>query len=282
MVLSIRHQMHYLYTRPVFLEPLTIRLTPRSDVTQKLRNFKLTIHPEPAGISETLDIDGNSAVLAWFDGAHDKLTIKTKATVETLRQNPFDFILTDAAAQRIPLHYTGSLATALAHYTDQSEVTPEVEAFAKNVAQRVEHQTSAFLFELTQEIQHEFKWTIRDKGDSQPSEITLVKRRGACRDLAVLFIDCCRVMGLAARFVSGYFQGAGEQSRHLHAWAEVYLPGGGWRGYDPTHGMAVEDHYVALAASAHPALSAPTFGTFRGSKTESRFRHEVAIKVLNN
>jgi transglutaminase-like putative cysteine protease len=105
------------------------------------------------------------------------------------------------------------------------------------------------------------------------------QRQGACRDLAVLFIDACRCVGLAARFVSGYqdaYRSMGK--RDLHAWAEVYLPGAGWRGYDPTRGLAVADHHVAIAAAADPQNTAPVTATYRGSNVEAELITEVSIE----
>lgn len=93
-------------------------------------------------------------------------------------------------------------------------------------------------------------------------------------------MDACRAVGLGARFVSGYQEGDPEQERRdLHAWAEVYLPGGGWRGYDPTHGLAVADRHVALAAGMRPALAAPITGTFRGTGASSRMQTDIKINV---
>ncbi|MFM7576061.1 MAG: transglutaminase-like domain-containing protein, partial [Microcystaceae cyanobacterium] len=91
--------------------------------------------------------------------------------------------------------------------------------------------------------------------------ITWRNKRGSCRDLTILFMEVCRTMGLAARFVSGYQEGdQATEDWELHAWAEVYLPGGGWRGYDPTHGLAVSDRHIALVASPNPQDCAPVTG----------------------
>ena len=106
------------------------------------------------------------------------------------------------------------------------------------------------------------------------------QRQGACRDFAVLFIDACRCVGLAARFVSGYqdaYRSMGK--RDLHAWAEVYLPGAGWRGYDPTRGLAVADHHVAVAAAADPQNAAPVTATYRGRQRRSRAAHRSQHRI---
>jgi transglutaminase-like putative cysteine protease len=105
---------------------------------------------------------------------------------------------------------------------------------------------------------------------------------GSCRDFTVLFMEACRAVGLAARFVSGYEEGDSTVlERDLHAWAEVYIPGGGWRGFDPTHGLAVADRHVALVASAFPQFTAPVTGsTQEGGRVSSRLTTEVRVKRL--
>ena len=112
-----------------------------------------------------------------------------------------------------------------------------------------------------------------------PPRVTLEKGQGACRDLAVLFVAACRALGFGARFVSGYHQGHSEPMRRdLHAWAEVYLPGGGWRGYDPSLGLAVADRHVAVAAGTRPDQAAPISGSFRGTGVSSRMRAEIRME----
>ena len=106
---------------------------------------------------------------------------------------------------------------------------------------------------------------------------TLHQRRGSCRDLAVLFIEACRLMNIPCRFVSGYTAGCDDDpDRQLHAWAEAYLPGAGWRGFDPSLGLAITENYLALAAAAQPASAAPVSGTFRGP-AESRLNAAIEI-----
>lgn len=128
---------------------------------------------------------------------------------------------------------------------------------------------------LHRQIRHE----IRDSGQPPAPEITLRRGRGACRDLTVLFMAACRSQGLAARFVSGYQKGDGNRPRrYMHAWPEIYLPGGGWRGFDPTLGLAVADQHVAVAAAARPEAAAPLEGHFHGATT-STLEAEVRIDV---
>ena len=279
MFFEIAHATTYTFSRPVFLEPHTVRLRPRCDGSQRLIRVDLQIEPPPAGLSEYLDVEGNCGVHTWFDGSTESLRVMTRCTVETLRENPFDYLVHPSAA-RLPVEYADDLRLSLAPYCSRDSADDRVAHFATSIADEVDSQSLPFLAALTRRIFQMCQVTIREAGGPQPPEATLAYRRGACRDLAVLFMDACRALGLGARFVSGYQEGDPEQERRdLHAWAEVYVPGGGWRGYDPTHGLAVGDRHVAVAAGRHPARAAPITGTFRGTGASSRMQTDIRINV---
>ena len=276
---EISHTTAYTFSRPVFLEPHTIRLRPRCDGSQRLIRFDLTIEPKPAGLSECLDVEGNCVVHAWFDGLTELLQVMTRCEVETLQENPFDYIVHPSAA-RLPVEYPDDLRLSLAPYHSQHSADDAVTQFANSVADEVDRHTLPFLAALNRRISQMCEVMVREEGEPQTPGLTLAQRRGACRDLAVLFMDVCRALGLGARFVSGYPEGDPDQGRRdLHAWAEVYLPGGGWRGYDPTHGLAVTDRHVAVAAGMRPALAAPIAGSFRGTGVSSRMQADIKINV---
>lgn len=115
---------------------------------------------------------------------------------------------------------------------------------------------------------------------AQEPEETLSRMKGTCRDFVVLFAEACRSLGFAARFVSGYTQGDLDNAEnYLHAWAEVYLPGGGWRGYDPTLGLAVADQHIALTSGASPLQAAPVSGSFRGTEATATIKYNLTISV---
>ncbi len=281
MKLEIRHELRFKYSQPVFIEPIMIRLRPRSDCHQKLLDFHLQVDPELAGCVDMVDLDGNNSLAAWFDGLHSSLVITAVSRVETQRQNPFNFILTDPTADRIPLTYPESFQDSLQPYLKGARDS-QVILFAEEIAMAAKGQTLPFLMGLTQKLHKDFEWCIREKGEPVAARETLIQKQGACRDLAVLFMECCRSVGLAARFVSGYGPWEKKKNEHpyLHAWTEVYLPGGGWRGYDPTQGLAVGDGYVALAAGPRPELAAPTSGAFRGTGADSHLDYDLKIEIV--
>lgn len=260
----------------------TVRLSPRSDGSQKLKHFAVDIFPQPAKIADVLDLEGNTCLCLWFpDEAITALKVHTEANVETFRTNPFDY-LSEPWAIQAPIDYPSSIAAHVSPYLHppwSQHLSPLVVEFAQTVLHEVGGNVGLFLSQLTQTIYTQFEYFHRPAGDPQPANVTMERKSGSCRDFAVLFIAACQAVGLAARFVSGYQEGDELQdSRELHAWPEVYIPGGGWRGFDPTHGLAVSDRHIPLAAAAHPANAAPISGKLRpGYWGQSTLNYEIRI-----
>lgn len=274
MRISVVHSTVYRYQKPVHPEPHTFRLRPRDDAAQRLVRFALEISPSPAGMNECLDQDGNVVTEAWFTGPLTELAARSSFEVETRRENPFDYLPHVPAAA-----YPEPLRSALAPYLEAENPAGPVSGFAGAVAEAGGRDTLPFLTALNQRIFEAFRHVTRDDGPAHPPEITLRESEGTCRDLAVLFCSACRTMGIAARFVSGYEREAALQERaDMHAWAEVYLPGGGWRGYDPSQGLAVATSHVAVAAAADPRLAAPISGLYRGD-ARSEMQFTISMKV---
>ena len=265
MRITLDHWTTYRYSSAVTLDPHTIRLQPRMSGTQWLLAFNLEILPKPAGTAECLDQDGNLAHHAWFAAPTNQLSIRTRSTVRLLRENPFDFLLSTEPLI-LPLWYKEPLSSSLFAYRLTNQIDATVKAFALKVAAGAKGEALAFLTALNQELHTTCQQLTRPEGAAWRSDETLRRREGACRDLAVLFCDACRVMGIAARFVSGYeCASAGRSDSYMHAWAEVYLPNAGWRGYDPSRGLAVSNAHVAVAAGFDFELAAPISGSFNGA-----------------
>jgi transglutaminase-like putative cysteine protease len=280
MLFHIKHTTRYSYNRTVFCEPFTVRLRPREDVSQRLLRYQLAVDPQPAGVCDYLDVEGNVATQCWFNSPTCALTLTVNCVVETTRTNPFDFLLS-ADALQLPIRYGPEINAALTPYCVpcHADGSPIVQ-LATQLQSETNRQTVPFLIRLAAWISENFERTNRPTGNPHPAETTLQNRNGSCRDLAVLFADVCRIAGLASRFVSGYqshLESNGDQD--MHAWAEVYLPGAGWRGFDPGQGVAVAEHHVAVASGLDPLAAAPTIGTFRGTGASSTMDSQVVIRT---
>jgi transglutaminase-like putative cysteine protease len=280
MLFHIRHRLDYSYDRPVFLEPMTLRLTPRQDASQRLLRHSLRIVEPPLGQASIVEPDGSDAVVLWFGEKRQSLVIEVESVVETLRDNPFAWIVSDAGAQHLPAHYQPGEAASLAPSRGGAVAEP-VRSWAAELAAGAQHNTLDFLTQLTDTIHLTFHHVGRPDGEPLPASDCLTSRCGACRDTAMLFVEACRSLGLAARFVSGYSMHHPPEvsEQELHAWAEVYMPGGGWRAYDPSLGLAVADGHVAIAAAPDHQLAAPVSGTYRGTGIGSNMGYTVRLRA---
>ena len=279
MRISVTHSTVYRYASPVYLEPHTIRLRPRDDGAQRLSSFAMEISPLPVGQAECLDQDGNVVVEAWFEGLISELTVRTMFTAETLRANPFAFLVRRGMAE-LPPQYSASVYAELSPYSLDAGIGEPVRQLAAAAAAEAGSRTVDFLSALNQKVYRSLQYVTRDLGPPHPPEETLAEGQGSCRDFAMVFVAACRAVGLAARFVSGY--NCCPEHPHqsdMHAWAEVYIEGGGWRAYDPSAGLAVSTSHVAVAAAAAPALAAPIVGAYRGAAPA---KMEFAISVLGS
>ncbi len=280
MQISVVHFTVYKYESAVQPAPHTFRMRPRNDGAQRLLKHRLEISPAPAGRTECLDQDGNVVVEAWFDSRVNALAVTSEFEVETLRENPFDFLLAGSEVAILPLAYEEPLNSLLGPYARTENGSGPVREFARCVSEDADWRTLPFLTALNRTLHQTFRHIIRDDGPPHPPEVTLRDRQGSCRDLAVLFCTACRSVGIPARFVSGYECEASKQERpEMHAWAEVYIAGGGWRGYDPSQGLAVSTSHVAVAAAADPSLAAPVSGSYFGAvNSEMEFRISMRVE----
>lgn len=278
----LHHRTTYSYDRPVALAPHLLRLQPRAGGEQSVEQYAAVIHPPPLNTAVWLDVAGNTVTQVWFaaDRLISSLEITTTAQVITHRENPFDY-LPEPWAGEFPLDYPASLLAQLSGYLQPlaiaEPIDPLVHELAEATREAVNNNVSLFLTTLTQQIHSSCTYQVRETGAPLPAGVTWRNKSGSCRDLTVLFMAACRAVGLAARFVSGYTEGDPAQEQYLHAWAEVYLPGGGWRGFDPTLGLAVADRHIPLAAAALPPGAAPIMGSVRHPGGRSTITSKVDI-----
>jgi transglutaminase-like putative cysteine protease len=282
MIAEITHKLHYHYSSEVFLDPHIIYLHPRKSALLNILDYTLSVLPTPAQISKNLDPEGNIQNILFFKEPTTDLDIIMTAKVATTEFNPFDFVYFPFESKSLPISYSASYQKTLAPYLGKEGISPMVEQLAWQIASDVKWKTSEFLMSLNEFINSNFAYEIREDGAPHAPEFTLVNLKGTCRDYAVLFSAVCRTLGLATRFVSGYYTGVApvdlpQQNHYLHAWVEVYLPGGGWRGYDPTQNEVVSGNHIPLAASCLSEEITPVFGSYRGNAS-STLATEVFIQ----
>ncbi|MEL6552738.1 MAG: transglutaminase family protein [Cyanobacteria bacterium J06621_11] len=284
----ITHKTHYQYTAPVSIKPQIIRLCPRSDGAQWSTSFDLTLSPKSTQLTYFLDDQGNTCAQATFEQPISEWQVIAISEVKTTRSNPFDY-LSEPWAVKLPIDYPNSLSTSLTPYLKARSgdvIAHTVTDFAQSLYHEVSGNIGYFLTQLTHRIPTLCEYQQRIEGDPYLPGITLKKRSGTCRDYAVLFVAICRAVGIAARFVSGYQEGDLKTTTHdLHAWAEVYIPGGGWRGFDPTLGLAVGQTHVAIAAAAHHSQAAPISGNIQAQQptaqaVKTHLKSDITIERL--
>jgi transglutaminase-like putative cysteine protease len=280
---QISHQTIYSYSQPVFLKPHLLKSYPRSDRFTQLQSFSLSVLPQPQGSSDFIDLDGNNLIKLWFTHPTEQLILQVLSQVATNCNNPFNYLL-EPWATTIPFDYPSSLLLQLQPYLQPYSFIrdPIALELAQEIATKTDNKTLDFLFTLNQRIYNDCQYITRETGEPYPAGVTWRSKQGSCRDYTVLFMEVCRAMGIAARFVSGYQEGDAEQEhRELHAWVEVYLPGAGWRGYDPTLGLVISDRHIPLAASAIPNYTAAVSGTFtpveNGAIVTSKIEAQISI-----
>lgn len=266
---QILHRTYYNFTGSVQLGPHTLLLRPRENHELRIESAALETTP-PAALRWHRDVEDNSVAIATFSEPCRQLQIESRAIVQQYNQAPLDFVVTDYATH-YPFAYRPEEAAVLAPYR-QGVVQPMVERDAlarwvSTVWQQGERiQTYALLQRLAVRIQQTLVYGRREEPGVQAAATTLARGEGSCRDFAFLFMEAASSLGFAARFVSGYLNSppSALDLGATHAWAEVFLPGAGWKGFDPTLGKIVGADHIAVAVARLPESVPPVAGTFVG------------------
>lgn len=270
------HQTQYQYDRLVFLSPQLIRLKPAAHSRTAIESYQLSVEPTNHVLHWQQDPFGNFVARVDFSGSVASMTIRIQLIADLVPINPFDFFI-DPYAGCFPFVYEASLKKWLTPYLEITEQGPHLAQWIGQIERQAKQGIVDFLTGLNQQIHQAIAYQIRLQAGVQPAEVTLRRAMGSCRDSAWLLVQLARGCGLAARFVSGYLaQVAGTDNQlknvvdslDLHAWAEVYLPGAGWIGLDPTSGMLITEGHIPLACTPDPAGAAPVSGTSESAETE--------------
>ncbi len=291
---ALHHKTSYHYDRPVSLSPHEVRLRPAPHARTPILSYSLSVLPEQHFINWQQDPYGNYIGRFVFPEQTERLEFTVDLVADMTVINPFDFFV-EKYAEHFPFSYPEQLRTELGAYLQTETPGPMQTAWVEEAKRTILAQkiaTNDFLVALNQRLQGDIGYLLRMEPGVQAPEETLEKRSGSCRDSGWLLVQILRQMGLAARFVSGYLiQLAADQQAldgpsgtpvdftDLHAWAEVYIPGAGWIGLDPTSGMLASEGHIPLACTALPSSAAPVSGM--SDKAEVTFFHEMTITRIH-
>ncbi|MBN9254761.1 transglutaminase family protein [Mesorhizobium sp.] len=283
---AVHHLTHYRYDRPVILGPQIIRLRPAPHSRTKVLSHSLKVEPANHFVNLQQDPYGNFLARFVFPEPVRELKIEVDLVADMTVYNPFDFFV-EETAETFPFDYPEEIREDLAIYRTPEPAGPLLSAFLETV-DRAPANTVSFLVGLNARVQREIAYIVRmETGVFSPEE-TLAARKGSCRDSSWLLVQVLRNLGLAARFVSGYLiqlkpdvvaldgpPGTAVDFTDLHAWCEVYIPGAGWIGFDPTSGLLTGESHVPLAATPHYRNAAPISGVASFANVDFSFDMRV-------
>ncbi|MCQ8870788.1 transglutaminase family protein [Mesorhizobium sp. LMG17149] len=283
---AVYHLTHYKYDRPVVLGPQIIRLQPAPHSRTKVLSHSLKVEPANHFVNLQQDPYGNFLARFVFPEPVTELKIEVDLVADMTVYNPFDFFV-EPSAEAFPFEYPEEIRDDLAIYRTPEPAGPLLSALL-NTIDRSAPNTVNFLVDLNARLQREIAYIVRmETGVFSPEE-TLAAKKGSCRDSSWLLVQILRNLGIAARFVSGYLvqlkpdlvtldgpPGTAIDFTDLHAWCEVYLPGAGWIGFDPTSGLLTGESHVPLAATPHFRNAAPISGLASFANVEFGFEMRV-------
>lgn len=285
--LNVRHRTAYRYARPVELGEHRLMLRPRDGHDQRLVESELTIEPRPARICWLYDALDNCVALASFAGSTTSLIVESRFTVDR-REDDSPGGEIDPRARHYPFSYLPEELPDVSRSIERIYADPggDLERWANQfVTSGGTTQTGHLLMTMTYAIKEGFSYERREEAGVQAPWATLDRRKGSCRDFAVLMMEAARTLGIAARFVSGYIYapcGETEPERlgggATHAWVQVYLPGAGWIEFDPTNGLIGGKDLIRVAVARVPEQAAPLTGTYYGN-LEDELGMEVSVEV---
>lgn len=264
---KIVHRTYYNFSAIVRLEPHRLLLRPREGPELHIESSSLEISP-PASMRWFRDVEDNSVAVASFEKTSNQLSIESEVIIQQFNQAPLDFLVSDYAMY-YPFNYLPEDVEILSPYmkvTQQEDeyLLEDMIATIWSLGERI--QTYGLLQRLCTTIQQSLSYQLREEPGVQSATQTLSLGSGSCRDSAFLFMEVSRRLGFASRFVSGYLHAepSDENFGATHAWAEVFLPGAGWKGFDPTTGGLVGSDHIAVAVSRLPESVSPVAGSFIG------------------
>ncbi len=283
---ALHHRTVYRYDRLIALGPQILRLRPAPHCKTPILSYSLSVRPKDHFINWQQDPQSNYQARLVFPEKTRELIVEVDLVADLAVTNPFDFFL-EPSAETFPFGYDAALQAEIAPYRAIEPLGPRLARWLAAI-DRAPQQTTGFLVDLNARLQRDIAYVVRMEPGVQSCEETLALGKGSCRDTGWLLVQILRHLGLAARFVSGYLiqlkpdvkpltgpEGPERDFTDLHAWAEVYLPGAGWIGLDPTSGLLAGEGHIPLAATPSPPSAAPITGAVE--KCEVAFDHAMSV-----
>ncbi|MEM6778244.1 MAG: transglutaminase family protein [Planctomycetota bacterium] len=283
---ALHHRTSYRYDRAISLGPQVVRLKPAYHGRTPIQSYKLTVSPDQHFVNWQQDPFANPVARLVFEKPVHHLSISVDLIADMTVINPFAFFIDDSA-DSYPFEYDEESLRQLAPYLVPEPPTPKLMQWIETLPKSADR-TIDFLVEANRLAEAEIDYNIRLEPGVQTPEETLTKRSGSCRDSAWMLVQAFRHLGLASRFVSGYLiQLAADQESldgpsgptddfcDLHAWTEVYMPGAGWIGLDPTSGLLAGEGHIPLACTPMYSGAAPITGGHEPCEVE--FEHEMSV-----
>lgn len=278
--LNISHVTEYRFAAPVSLQPHRLLLHPRESHHIRIESSVIDIFPAHV-IQWKRDVLDNSVAVVRFSEMTERLLITSNVVIQHYDDNPFDFLIDDYAVNH-PFAYASEEQAELTPF--RQPVYPADQSLVQGWLDRLglvrPIQTFTLLDQMNRSICSQFRYQMREEPGVQTPAFTLASKSGSCRDFAALFMEASRHLGLASRFVSGYLNTPLNDGCNgsTHAWAEVYLPGAGWKGFDPTSGEVTGNRHIATAVARHPEAVPPVAGSYLGPPNLSPILN-VAVRV---